>query len=147
MHVKASYNCDFWENPSKFTKLVADAVAALRPVADCFQSIAFRGTSGAMFGPAIAAALGKGCTLVRKDDGHHEENGPITGSIDMDAYMIIDDLIATGETVRVIQRLLRQYSPCSKCAGIYLWRDNEITLASATNTYNSRFILTFQNED
>jgi translation initiation factor IF-1 len=116
----ASYNYPLYGEPSFFNRVVNDAVEALRPHVGKFDSIAFRGTSGAMIAPAVAAALGKHMTLVRKDDGHHEI-GPISGRINMPAYIILDDLVATGNTVKAIQTVLGGRSPASRCVGLYLW--------------------------
>lgn len=129
----ASYNQDLYENPAYFIKCVNRTVEKLRPHADKFQSIAFRGTSGAMIAPAVAAALNKSITLVRKDDGHHEI-GPISGRVNMAGYLILDDMIASGGTVRVIQNMLSVSSPMSKCVGIYLWYSDILGIADDAST-------------
>jgi len=48
---------------------VKDGVANLKPRRHLFDAIAFRGMSGAIIAPAIAARLNKPVLMVRKDGG------------------------------------------------------------------------------
>ena len=121
-----SYLEDFFKDPAR---IIAQTIDALEPHKDKFDSIAFKGNSGSMVAPAVAVALGKAITLVRKADGNHSSRN-VEGLLNC-RYIIVDDLIDTGSTVRSIQSDIRQADTwgdefaSSECVGIYLWRDRE----------------------
>ncbi len=128
MEILGTYNLALYKDPSFFKRALARCIAVLEPHADKFEVIAFRGTSGAMFAPAIASALGKHFTNVRKSDGHHEA-GNFSGAVGMKTYIIVDDLVSTGATLRKIQDMIYSVSPESRCIGYYLWNYDTLTLA------------------
>lgn len=72
--------------------------------------IAVRGVSGCIMGNLISYATGIPLCIIRKDDGNHSG---LDIEVDWDfrakpgpSYVIIDDLIASGTTVRTINNTL-----------------------------------------
>lgn len=112
--------------------VVKQVVKNLKPHADRFEAIAVRGTSGLLVGPMVASLLKKPWCVVRKEnDGTHSTHGSVEGWYGFSTYIIIDDLIATGTTMSVIQRLLHDYSKehcytIPLCVGFYLFNSDEI---------------------
>ncbi|RSX52953.1 adenine phosphoribosyltransferase [Bifidobacterium samirii] len=104
--------------------LLFDALERTLPVpADGFDAVAGLESRGFLFGPALAARLGKGFVPVRKagklppetiGESYDLEYG--TASIEIEADMvrpgqrvlIVDDLIATGGTAKAAADLIRR---------------------------------------
>ena len=90
-----------------------------------FDTIAVRGVSGLLVGPALAAAMGKDIIVVRKSVGmDHCHSGKIAeGNLDTERYLIVDDIISSGNTVKAIRNavLLEQQRldiKSGECAGV-----------------------------
>ena len=83
-----------------------------------FTSIAFRGMSGALVAPAVAAALGKNLVLVRKrSEGCHTirvVEGEQSGN-----YIIIDDFIETGRTCKTIISEIAKHNKTARKRMLY----------------------------
>lgn len=86
--------------------LIETAVNELSPHAWQFRAVAFRGMSGALIAPEIARRLGKSLTMVRKNKKDCHSSYLVEGALGCD-YIIVDDCIASGNTVREIQRDIR----------------------------------------
>lgn len=78
-----------------------------------FDFIAFRGTSGALLSGPLSLNLNKRLVNVRKRDGSH--GFPIEGDI-VGKFIIIDDFIASGDTMREIFKKLDR----ANCLGIFI---------------------------
>jgi adenine/guanine phosphoribosyltransferase-like PRPP-binding protein len=94
---------------------------------DKFDTIVFRGMSGALLVPSIAEKVGKEMLMVRKADGNHSMYG-IEGNVALKSYVIIDDLIASGNTLNSIidgvgEGLHAIEAEKAKCKAIFLYRD------------------------
>ena len=75
-------------NPKEFARVVRVTVEALQHIE--FDTLVFRGFSGALVGPVVAHAMGKGFALIRKlGDSTHSDNS-VEGHIE-GQYLIIDD--------------------------------------------------------
>jgi len=88
-----------------------------------YDSIACCGTSGLMVVPQIAELLNKNIIVVRKKkDGYSDfmVEGAATNN-----YIIIDDLICSGGTVKHIIKNIRRETPRSKCVGVYCYMPEE----------------------
>ena len=70
-----------------------------------FDSIAFRGLSGALIAPSVADILKKNLIAVRKEKTCHSCYR-VEGTAGR--YIIIDDQVASGETVRQIKEKIEQ---------------------------------------
>jgi adenine/guanine phosphoribosyltransferase-like PRPP-binding protein len=93
-----------------------------------FDTIAFRGMSGAMVAPSVALALNKTLILCRRPEessaavqrfGHMVE-----GSADSRRYVILDSLVDTGDTIKRIMDSVEGFAPGAECAGVYLYADD-----------------------
>lgn len=109
-------------------RILIDALEAALPVpADQFDAIAGLEARGFLFGPALAARLGKGFVAVRKagklppetvSEDYALEYGTASIEIETSAIrpgervLIVDDLIATGGTAKAAANLIE------RCGGI-----------------------------
>lgn len=99
------------------------------------EAIVFSGYSGAMVGGAVCAATGQYPVIVRKanDEGgdHGRDHGDkIEGAGGTYSYIILDDFIASGRTMRRIYEEMKTYRPDARCVGVVLW---------SSNSWNSTF--------
>lgn len=98
-----------------------------------FDTIAFRGMSGALIAPTVAMELGKELLMVRKKQAEAHSSYMVEGNIESNKYIIIDDLIASGATIRNTVFTLDEEKASQeahgyfvgemKCVGIILYRD------------------------
>lgn len=93
-----------------------------------FSSIAVKGVSGIMFGSILAYELD--CPLAVVRSARIKTNSDyVIECIDLQClkhYLIVDDLIDTGKTVKYIQRTIKEifyerYNQFPMCVGIYLY--------------------------
>ena len=89
-----------------------------------FDAIAFRGNSGALVAIPVAHMMDKNLLLVRKGGSHSSSkvegafpDGPAN-------YIIIDDHIDTGKTMKTIINKIYQFNPAYKCVGIFLYAND-----------------------
>lgn len=83
-----------------------------------FDSIAFRGMSGAVSAPVIALTLHKNLILVRKKEEKTHSIYPVEGYAASTRYVIVDDFISSGETVRAIRDSIRKFATKATCIGV-----------------------------
>lgn len=93
-----------------------------------FQAIAFTGSSGAAIAYAVSAATGIPLIHVRAK-GTKSHGDAIEGSDKrVERYVILDDMIASGATVRRVytnvQRLASRSWNTIECVGVLLYADN-----------------------
>lgn len=90
-----------------------------------FDSIAVRGLSGATMGGVLSYLSKKDLVVLRKnsDFSPHSlstvelENKP-------NKFIIVDDLISSGNTIQIINNELQYYPDNPKCVAIFLYEDN-----------------------
>ena len=108
----------------KALRLLMEGLEAALPVpADSFDAVAGLEARGFLFGPALAAHLGKGFLAIRKAgklppdtiaESYDLEYGTASVEIETDLVrpgervLIVDDLIATGGTAKAAAALIRQ---------------------------------------
>lgn len=85
-----------------------------------FDAIAFRGYSGALFASALALKLKKDLILIRKSENAHSWKA-VEGANKSKRYIIIDDFISSGETVRACLDKVTKFATKAKCVGIFLY--------------------------
>lgn len=104
-------------------KIIINSYVKLNKLDIYYDSIACCGTSGLMVVPQIAELLKKNIIIVRKQkDGYSDfmvEGAPTN------LYIIIDDLICSGETVKHIIKNISSETPRSKCVGVYCYMPEE----------------------
>lgn len=105
-------------------KIIIKAVCDLRKISDSFDSIACCGVSGMMVVPQIAELLNKNIVVVRKEgDKCYSEFR--TEGVAPFRYIILDDLICSGKTVKHIKKVLKSEYSRSVCQGVYCYLPNE----------------------
>lgn len=91
-----------------------------------FDAIAFTGTSGAALAYPLSFALQLPLICIRKkNDGNHF-NSDIEGCINARKYLIVDDFISSGSTVRNIIKTVSDKLK-SKPVGIFLYTESAQT--------------------
>lgn len=118
----ASHTCHVLNHKTR-NKIIIKAVCDLRKITDKFDSIACCGVSGLMVVPQIAELLDKHIIIVRKDEERYSEFR--TEGVAPFRYVVIDDLICSGNTIRRINKTLREEYPRSRCVGIYCYLPDE----------------------
>jgi adenine/guanine phosphoribosyltransferase-like PRPP-binding protein len=118
----SSHTCHVLNHKER-NKIIIKAVCDLRKVADSFDSIACCGVSGLMVVPQIAELLNKHIIVVRKGEKCYSEFR--TEGVAPFRYIILDDLICSGGTVKHIKRVLKEEYSRSQCMGVYCYLPNE----------------------
>lgn len=105
-------------------KLVENACDKLSTIK--FNAIAFTGMSGALIAPAVAFKLNRGLILIRKGRlSQCHSRLRVEGDINCNSYIILDDFIATGDTIKRIAKYVNECNgarpgrPRPKLVGIY----------------------------
>lgn len=84
-----------------------------------FDSIAFRGISGALIAPVLAMRLNKNLIAVRKSTSGCHSCHTVEGYHGSKRYIIVDDFISSGETVESIISNIREFAnEDSQCVGV-----------------------------
>lgn len=118
----ASHTCRVLNHKYR-NKVIINAYTKLSKVDFWYDSIACCGTSGMLVVPQIAELLKKNIIIVRKDSNCYSDfivEGPSTKQ-----YIIIDDLICSGNTIKYIITSIHKEIPRSKCVGIYSYMKDE----------------------
>lgn len=96
-----------------------------------FDAIAFRGMSGALYAAPVAYLLNVPLIMVRKTDanGHTGSHSyyKVEGDLNAMTYLVLDDFISSGHTVREIVREIHEWNG-AKCRGI-------VTAGGVARTY------------
>jgi adenine/guanine phosphoribosyltransferase-like PRPP-binding protein len=118
----ASHTCHVLNHKAR-NKIIIKAVCDLRKIADSFDSIACCGVSGLLVVAQVAELLNKNIIVVRKGEQCYSEFR--TEGVAPFRYIILDDLICSGGTVRHIKKVLKDEYPRSNCIGVYCYLPNE----------------------
>jgi len=86
-----------------------------------FDSIAFCGTSGAAFAYPLSLRLNIPLIHVRKEGIKTHATSKVEGNIGCKSYIIVDDLISTGATIRYIKDMIGEYIPSAKYKRVFLY--------------------------
>lgn len=84
-----------------------------------FDTIAFRGMSGALSAPVVATALGKSLVLVRKPGDSRHSCFNVEGDTAAKRYIVIDDSVSSGTTLATIIRAMREFAPNAVYVGFW----------------------------
>jgi adenine/guanine phosphoribosyltransferase-like PRPP-binding protein len=82
-----------------------------------FDSIAFQGMSGALIAPVLAIALNKTMIMVRKERSHSCRF--VEGDCGTRTYIIVDDFIESGKTIKNIYKRVSNFATQARCIGVY----------------------------
>lgn len=118
------YTPDVYENPDRYRSTIDATRAELQHLMNpgkLIDAIAFRGSSGCAMGYPLAYLTGISPLYIRKPQEicHGSETAEGPGK-DIRRYVIVDDFISSGATVRAILRALHP----AKCAAILLYGSN-----------------------
>jgi orotate phosphoribosyltransferase len=86
-----------------------------------FDTIVFRGVSGALIAPIIAYRLNKQLAVIRKPSDKSHSSVLLEG-YSPGAFIIIDDLIDSGATIKTVLSAVKEHSPSANCVAIVLYR-------------------------
>jgi adenine/guanine phosphoribosyltransferase-like PRPP-binding protein len=118
----ASHTCHVLNHKAR-NKIIISAVCNLRKIENTFDSIACCGVSGLMVVPQIAELLNKNIVVVRKGERCYSEFR--TEGVAPFRYIILDDLICSGSTVRHIKKVIKEEYGRSICQGVYCYLPKE----------------------
>jgi adenine/guanine phosphoribosyltransferase-like PRPP-binding protein len=118
----ASHTCHVLNHKER-NKIIIKAVCDLRKIADSFDSIACCGVSGLLVVAQVAELLNKNIIVVRKGEQCYSEFR--TEGVAPFRYIILDDLICSGSTVKHIKKVLKHEYSRSICMGVYCYLPNE----------------------
>ena len=111
-----------WESTAQLTaKFIQTMIDASAPI----DAIAFTGMSGALIAPRVATILGLPIIMVRKPhDGSHSRHR-VEGFTGTECYMIVDDFVCTGATVRSICEAIESVQRPSHalCCGVVQYNE------------------------
>lgn len=107
-------------------KIIIKAFCNLKRITDDFDSIACCGTSGLLVAPQVAELLDKHIVVIRKRRSSEPCYSPyrVEGVMPF-RYVILDDLICSGETVRYIKKNIHDEIPRAKCVGVYCYMPDQ----------------------
>lgn len=126
----ASHTCSVLNHKNR-NKIIIKTVCDLRKIADNFDSIACCGISGLMVVPQIAEILNKNIVIIRKPDEKRYSDFWIEGVAPF-RYVIVDDLICSGNTVKWIKQTIYEDNPKARCVGLYCYLPEECAYAANT---------------
>lgn len=126
----AAHTCRVLNHKNR-NKIIIKAVCDLRKIADSFDTIACCGVSGLMVVPQIAELLNKNIVIVRKPDEKRYSEFYIEG-VSPFRYIVVDDLICSGNTLKWIRKAIREDNPKAICAGLYCYLPDECGYTTET---------------
>ncbi len=99
---------------------IHEAVVSLLEVE--FDTIAFCGMSGALFGPVLAHRMDKKMILVRKADDKRHSSYDEEGYKNAERVLIVDDVCSSGATVKhIIEGVKKHCGKQVKFVGAYFY--------------------------
>lgn len=110
-------------------KVIIKAVCDLRKIADQFDSIVCCGTSGLMVVPQICEILDKHIVVIRKPNTKSYSEFLMEGVVPF-RYVIVDDLICSGSTIKLIKNTIYEECPKARCIGVYCYMPEETAYQS-----------------
>jgi adenine/guanine phosphoribosyltransferase-like PRPP-binding protein len=124
LNISTKYlNSVFW--PDVYAKVIDESLRIAQDLKARYQfdTIAFCGTSGA----AIAFPLSYGMNLpmlcVRKQSipSHQTPGDIVEGNVGTDKYLLVDDFISSGDTVKFIISSIKNSRPNAKCVAMLMY--------------------------
>lgn len=126
----ASHTCRVLNHKAR-NKVIIKAVCDLRKISNQFDSIVCSGVSGLMVVPQIAELLNKHIVVIRKPDEKCYSDFPMEG-VTPYRYVIVDDLICSGSTIKHIKNTIHEDCPKASCVGVYCYIPEECAYTTAT---------------
>lgn len=110
-------------NADARARVIAEVARRLPTFFPDVQAIAFTGLSGALLAPSVADRLGLDLIAVRKATVNAHSANRIEAPLEPRRYVILDDFIQSGDTLRVMANVLHDKAPQHSCIGIFLWNE------------------------
>jgi orotate phosphoribosyltransferase len=110
-------------NHKERNKIIIKAVCKLRKISDEFDTIACCGISGLLVVPQIAELLNKHILIIRKNEKCYSEFR--MEGVAPFRYVVVDDLICSGSTVKRIKNTIKDDHPRARCVGVYCYMPEE----------------------
>lgn len=111
--------------PGGLAEIVNKVETVLQPIE--FDAIAFTGLSGAVLSSVIAMRMNKLLYCVRKENESRHSGQVVEGPSTGLRYVIIDDLVCSGATLRRITTQVSEHTgDTAKLVAIYLYRHEEL---------------------
>ena len=111
--------------------IIIKAVCDLRKISNEFDSIACCGISGLMVVPQIAELLNKHILIIRKKNDKCYSDFIMEG-VNPGRYIIVDDLICSGNTYRYITKSISNEYSRTQCVGLYCYMPEECAYTKDT---------------
>ena len=113
-------------NPDTFPRIIDSAFKTAEKIRNKhpYDSIAFCGMSGCAMAFILAHKMGLPMLCVRKQEtkSHFTNGGKfVEGNLSAEKYLIIDDFMAVGDTVRYIIKSIKNEVPVASCSAILLY--------------------------
>lgn len=105
-------------------EIVKQALKDLRPHRDEFDSVVYRGNSGAVIAPIIAYLMNKHLIVCRKNEQQHSSY-MMEGKLEIEKVLFIDDFIGQGNTLQEVVKKLQEFQPLAKVVGVYTYLRSE----------------------
>jgi adenine/guanine phosphoribosyltransferase-like PRPP-binding protein len=105
-------------------KLVIQTVINLRRLNLPFDSIVCSGISGMLVAPQVCELLDKHLVIIRKENESRYSDFIIEG-VSPSRFIILDDLICSGNTIKYITSTLQEENPLAVCLGAYFYMADE----------------------
>lgn len=86
-----------------------------------FDAVVGTGVSGVVFGSMLALVMSKDFVAVRKSSTSAHSSKRVEGLDGRFKYIIIDDLIDSGATLKNIKKEMEQHRPFAQCIGMYTY--------------------------
>jgi adenine/guanine phosphoribosyltransferase-like PRPP-binding protein len=112
-------------DPEHLDRIVREIITRLERENIEFDSIAFRGMSGALVSPSVATCLKKNLIIVRKGETTHAVDRVNYHRIKAPKrFIIIDDFVSSGDTLREILKKVFDKFENSVCVCIILYNSS-----------------------
>jgi adenine/guanine phosphoribosyltransferase-like PRPP-binding protein len=124
----ASHTCRVLNHKVR-NKYIIQTFSDIRKLQLDFDTIVASGISGLMVAPPVAELLDKNLCVVRTTSKCYSEF--VVEGVVPSRYIIIDDLICSGSTIKRIMREMKEHAPRSICIGVYTYITEECAYRNA----------------
>lgn len=104
--------------PDKIQRTIRNATIVLARYDFQFDAFAVRGISGTLLGAHLSLAMSKYLNVVRKSDMDSHSYRWVEGNRNTRKYIILDDCVASGNTVYQIVSHMKKFAPHAVCLGV-----------------------------
>lgn len=138
----ASHTCRVLNHKVR-NRYVIQTFSDIRKLQIDFDTIACSGTSGLMVVPQVAELLEKNICVVRTTDKCYSDF-QVEG-VSPTRYIIIDDLVCSGYTVKKIMSAMKEHAPRSFCMGVYCYIREECAYRNEPRLFRQDFCVPYLN--